>query len=101
MTSDSTETPDVHPGPSKGLLRLVKVLGLVMVLLFLALIGGIIWKATNKPKPAVPMPVTLDFTGADVQHIALDGKNLAITSAHEIIVIDIATGKAVLRLPLK
>ncbi len=101
MTSDSTETPSVHQGQSAGLLRLVKIMGVVLVLLFLGLIGGIIWKATHKPAPVLQAPLTLNFSGSDVKHMALDGNHLAITAEHEITVIDISTGKLLLKLPLK
>ncbi len=101
MTSDSTETPSVHQGQSAGLLRLVKIMGVILILLFLGLIGGIIWKATHRPSPVLQSPVSLNFAGKDVLHMALDGNRLAITAAHEIIVIDIPTGKALLQLPLK
>jgi hypothetical protein len=43
----------------------------------------------------------LEFSGADVKQTVLDGNHLAITAAHEIIVIDIGTGQALLRIPLK
>jgi hypothetical protein len=98
MTSDSTETPSVHPGPSKSLLRLVKVLGLVMALLFLALIGGIIWKATHKPAPDVRDVVfDLGVDPASIRHLAVDGNTLAIATEREILVIDVAKRKIIMR----
>jgi hypothetical protein len=98
MTSDSTELPPVHPGPPPGLLRLVKVLGAIMVLLFLALIVGIIWKATNRTVP-VEAPVVVDFgiDPASIRHLSLDGGQLAITTDKEVLVIDVKSRKVILR----
>jgi hypothetical protein len=98
MASDSTEPTSVHPGPPPGLLRLVKVLGAIMVLLFLVLIAGIIWKATNRAVP-VETPVTIDLgiDPASIRHLALDGGQLAITTDKEVLVIDVKTRKVLLR----
>jgi hypothetical protein len=99
MTSDSTELPPVHPGPSPGLLRLVKVLGAIMLLLFLALIAGIIWKATHKPLPPTPASVELDLglNPATIRHMTLEGGQLAIATDTEILVIDVKTRQVILR----
>ena len=98
MTSDSTETPPVHPGPSKGLLRLVKILGVVMVLLFLALIGGIIWKATHRAPFAVrEVVLELGVDPAAIRHLALDGNNLAIATDRELLVVDVGKRKVIMR----
>ena len=100
MNSDSTDTTTVYPGPSKSLLRLVKFLGLVMVLLFLALIAGIIWKATHKPAPEVKQVVfDLGIDPASIRHLTLDGNNLAIATDREVLVIDIAKRSVILRTP--
>ena len=100
MASDSTGEGTVHPGPSKGLIWLVKALGIILVLLFLALIGGIIWKATHKAPPAlVVVDVILDLgiDPASVRHMAIDGNYLALTTDQEILVIEIAKRKVTLR----
>jgi hypothetical protein len=86
----------------KGLLRLVYILGIVLVLLFLALIGGIIWKA-NKPKPiAKPedYAISLGLKAADVKNVALDSGQVLITTGQEIIVLDVTKKKILLREPL-
>jgi hypothetical protein len=97
--SDSTETQPVHPGPPPGLLRLVKVLGVVMILLFLALIGGIIWKATHRPPPppAADVVVPLGVDPASVRHMQLDGDTMALVTDTEIMVIDLKQRKVTLR----
>jgi hypothetical protein len=99
MLSDSTGEAPVHPGPPKGLLRLVKSLGVVMVLLFLALISGIIWKATHKsPPPAVAdVVMELGIDPASIRHMALDGGNLAIATDKVVLVIDMKQRKVILR----
>jgi hypothetical protein len=99
MTSDSTETPAVHPEPSPGLVRLVKVLGVVMVLLFLALIGGIIWKATHKapPPPIADVVMDLGIDPGSIKQMALDGDTLALSTDKELVVIDLKRRKVTLR----
>jgi hypothetical protein len=99
MTSDSTEMPPVHPGPPPGLLRLVKILGAVMILLFVILIGGIIWKATHKapPPPAADVVVELGIDPASIRHMTMEGGNLAIATDKEIIIVDLKQRKVTLR----
>ena len=99
MSSDSTETQPVHPGPPPGLLRLVKVLGAVMVLLFVVLIGGIIWKATNRPPPppAADVVVDLGIDPSSIRHLSLEGGLLAISTDKELLVIDIKSRKVTFR----
>jgi hypothetical protein len=99
MASDSTETPPVHQGPSLALLRLVKIMGVILVLLFLGLIGGIIWKATNKPStpPVTDIVIDLGIDPASIRLMALDGNTLAITTDKDILVIDVAKRKVILR----
>jgi hypothetical protein len=99
MASDSTETPPVHQGPSKALLRLVKIMGVVLVLLFLGLIGGIIWKATHKPPTPSVTDVVVDLAidPANIRLMALDGNMLAITTDKDLVVIDLAKRKVILR----
>ncbi len=99
MASDSTETPPVHQGPSLALLRLVKIMGVVLVLLFLGLIGGIIWKATHKPPapPETDIVIDLGIDPASIRLMAMDGNTLAITTDKDILVIDVAKRKVILR----
>ena len=98
MRSDSTDTPPVHQGPSLALLRLVKIMGVVLVLLFLGLIGGIIWKATHKaPAPVTDVVMDLGIDPASIKHLAVDGNTLAIATDREIVVIDVAKRKIIMR----
>jgi hypothetical protein len=97
MTSDSTEMPPVHPGPSKALLRLVKILGVIMLLLFLGLIGGIIWKATHKAPDVKDVIFELAIDPASIRHLALDGSTLAIATDRELLVVDVTKKKVLIR----
>lgn len=99
MSSDSTGDTPVYPGPPKGLLMLVKVLGIILVLLFLGLIAGIIYKATNKapPAPVADVVMELGVDPAAIRHMALNGNTLALTTDREIVVVDVAKRKVLLR----
>ena len=99
MASDSTGEAPIHPEAPKGLLRLVKTLGVVMLLLFVALIGGIIWKATHKapPPPVADVVMDLGIDPASIRHMALEGGNLAIATDKELMVIDVRQRKISLR----
>jgi hypothetical protein len=84
----------------KKLLRLVYIMGVVFALLFLGLIGGLIWKAM---KPKAPPPVVqtvqdLGITPADVRLMELDGDRLALTTSKELVVIDLKTKTVLIRL---
>jgi hypothetical protein len=98
---DMTRPDDIEPasGPpgltpaARTLLRVVYIMGIILVLLFLTLVGGIIWKSTRKaePKPETP-PAALNLglpVGSAVQSTVIDGDRLVITAGREIIVIDV------------
>ncbi len=75
------------------MLRVVYIMGIILVLLFLTLVGGIIWKATRpaEPKP-VAAPAVLDLglpAGTAVQSTVIDGDRLVITAGREVSVIDV------------
>jgi hypothetical protein len=83
---------------------LVYIMGGLLVLMFLATMFGLAWKLKHRwtdPPPPPPPALNLNFSGEDVKHMALDGNRLAITAAHEIVVVDVTTGQAILRIPLK
>ena len=81
------------PASARTLLRVVYIMGIILVLLFLLLIGGIIWKATNRtaaPVPAVPPVVSLGLPGdTAIQSMIMDGDRLALNTGHEVIVVDL------------
>ena len=91
QAGDATSTE--LPPATRRLLRLVYIMGVVLVLLFVALIVGIIWKANHKapPKPEPP-PQTLNLglpANADIRTTALDGDRLVINTGREVIVVDV------------
>jgi hypothetical protein len=88
--------------PSRGLLRLVYIMGFVLLLLFLALIGGLIWKASKRS--ALPLPTVeldLQLNGATVKAAVLDGGQMLVTTEQELIVVDVAKKKVILRTKAK
>jgi hypothetical protein len=96
----TVEKPVEKDAP-KWLLRLVYIMGGVLVLLFIGVIVGLFFKLRKPPAPIiVPPPLQLNFSGADVKLMALDGNRLAITAPHDIFVFDVPSGKLILRLPL-
>ncbi len=102
MTNDNTPETFEPTASQKKLLRVVYVMGLLLVLLFLALIGGIIWKAT-KPRPAATpeiLSMGLGLKAGDIKAVDVDGGTLAITTSGELIVIDAGRRKILLREPL-
>lgn len=92
LQQDQQAAPEI-PASAKTLLRVVYIMGIILVLLFLLLIGGIIWKATNKasaPVNAAPPVTDLGLPpGTAVQSMILDGDRLAVNTGSEVIVIDI------------
>lgn len=77
-------------------------MGIILVLLFLLLIGGIIWKAMNKsPAPVNAAAPTTDLglpSGTSVQSLQLDGDRLVLNVGTEVIVIDIRKNVIVSRI---
>lgn len=90
------------PASARRMLRVVYIMGVVLVLLFLALVATIIWKANHKSAPqAEPPPKTLTLglpQGTEIRSASLDGDRLVITTASEVIVVDIRRNAIVSRL---
>ena len=81
------------PPAARRLLRAVYIMGIILVLLFLTLVGGIIWKSTRKaePKPDVP-PAAISLglpQGAEIRDAQVDGDRLVLNTGSEVIVIDL------------
>ena len=89
------------PPSARRMLRVVYIMGIILVLLFLALIATIIWKANHKPAPAPVAPVqTLGLglpQGADIRSASLDGDRLVVTTATEVIVVDLKKNAVISR----
>ena len=85
--------PVAPPALAKLLLRVVYIMGIILVLLFMILVGGIIWKSMKKGEPvAPPVAAALDLAlpaGTSVQAMELDNDRLAVNTGAEIIIIDI------------
>jgi hypothetical protein len=100
MINAANENEKYEPtAQQKKLLRLVYIMGVVFALLFLGLIGGLIWKAA-KPKAPAAAPLILDTLGispTDIRLMALDGDRLALTTSTELVVIDLKSKSVVLR----
>ncbi|WP_373506231.1 hypothetical protein [Aestuariivirga sp.] len=106
-TADLQQDNDTSAGvpPSaRVLLRVVYIMGIVLVLLFLTLVGGIIWKSTRKADPkAVAPPAALNLglaSGTAVQPAQIDGDRLVITTSTEIIVVDIRKNAVISRIAI-
>ncbi len=90
------------PASARRLLRLVYIMGVILVLLFVILVAAIIWKANHKapPRPEAP-PQTIDLglpAGANIQSAALDGDRLVITTARQVIVVDVRKNAVISRI---
>jgi hypothetical protein len=81
------------PPSARILLRVVYIMGIILVLLFLTLVGGIIWKSARKsdPKPILqPAELNLGLPqGADIRAAEIDGDRLVLNTGREVIVIDL------------
>jgi hypothetical protein len=86
--------------PPKWLRKLVYIMGIILLLLFFALVAGIIYKAKNKPPVVVTetqelgvgLPPDEKFVGA-----VTNGERLTITTGRTVYVIDVASKRVVLR----
>lgn len=90
------------PPSAKRMLRVVYIMGVILVLLFLTLIGAIIWKAARKPAvPAVVPASALSLglpQGTDLRETQLDGDRLVINTGREVIVIDLRKNAVISRI---
>lgn len=99
--TDPAAPGNTQPAPPRALLRLVYIMGIVLVLLFLLLIGGLVWKAqTRKPAPApADIAAELGIDPARIRLMDLDGNLLALTTDTELVVVDVIKQRILLRLP--
>jgi hypothetical protein len=99
------QTPVAVPPSAKLIIAVVYIMSGLLVLMFLALVGGVIWKIVNKtPKEIAGPPPVIDLAlpvDARVEAIALDGDKLAVNTGSEIIVIDIRKNAVVARIAVK
>ena len=107
VMTDMDELPQIESGPvavppsAKLMLRVVYIMGIVLVLLFMVLVGAIIWKATHKAEVKAVPPAQIDLglpAGTAVQSMALDGDRLAINTGAEIIIVDVRKNEVISRI---
>ncbi len=90
------------PPATRMLLRTVYIMGVVLVLLFIAVVAGLIWKSTKKgePKPEAAAPALLNLglsAGTDIRSAEADGDRLVINTGREVIVIDLRKNAILMR----
>ena len=77
-------------------------MGVVLVLLFLMLVGGIIWKSTRKEEPKAPVAPPVISLGlpadAEIRSTQIDGDRLVINTGRDVIVIDLRKNAIVSRI---
>ncbi|MFT3987699.1 DUF6476 family protein [Aestuariivirga sp.] len=102
--TDNPQTAGLPPG-ARMLLRAVYIMGVILVLLVLALIIGIVWKASHvSEKAPTPAEAAINLglpAGESVSQVALDGDRLAVTTSNQIIIVDIRKNQIISRLKLK
>ncbi|MGQ0484471.1 MAG: hypothetical protein ACT4SY_03845 [Hyphomicrobiales bacterium] len=109
MTDSGTpaETPPEPQAPQPGLKFLeaaVYIMGGVLVLMFVALIGGIAWKIATRGETPVPETKLIELglpPETKVNQLALDGDRMAIGTGEEIIVVDVRKGTVISRIKLR
>ncbi len=100
----STADAGALPPSAKLLLRVVYIMGIVLMLLFVVLVGGIIYKSTKKPDPSIavaPPVIDLGLTaGQAMKSMSLDGDRLAVDLGTEIVIVDLKKNTVSARIPL-
>ena len=95
QNSNMGEAPPVN----RFLVWAVYVMGVIFVLMFLGLIGGIIYKIKNRV--AVPEGTGLVElglpAGASVREATLTGDRLTINTGTEVFIVEVSTRKVLLR----
>lgn len=98
---DQTQIAGETPPVNKFLLRLVTWLGVILLLLFFALVGGIIYKSANKPKPSQnPADVLLGIglpPNEKFESVVLSGDRLTVNTGSQIYVIDVPARRVLLK----
>lgn len=111
----ATAIPPMYTPSQMRLLKIaVIVMGVILLLGFVAVIGRIVWLVNSAPKPAAgaaltsgalvaPGPLTLP-KGAIVRHIALSGSRLAVhyesPEGSGIRIVDLVPGGQAVTLPI-
>jgi hypothetical protein len=95
QNSNASEVPPVN----RFLVFAVYFMGAVLVLLFLGLIGGIIYKIKNRvTAPESTGLVELGLpAGAQVREASLTGDKLTINTGTEVFIVEVSSRKVLLR----
>jgi hypothetical protein len=102
MTIENENVQEVPAGPPRALLYTVYIMGVVLVLLFLGVVAGLIWKAKSRANvPPLSQAVDLGLSQSQVRQMVFDGGRLALTTDSELVVIDISSRSVVLRTPIR
>ena len=103
--SQEQPPPVAVPPSARLIIGAVYIMSGLLVLMFLALVGGVIWKVTHKATKAEMGPpelIDLDLpAGASVQSMDLDGDRIAINTGSEIVVIDLRKNAVISRIATK
>jgi hypothetical protein len=87
------------PPVNRFLVALVYGMGVLLVLMFLGLIGGIVWKF--KQRAALPQTTDNVALGlpaaAQIRDAHLTGDKLTINTGTEVFVVEVSTGRILLR----
>jgi hypothetical protein len=78
-------------------------MGGLLVLMFVGLIGGIVWKVAHRSPPPPVETQTLDLSlaeGTPIRSTEIDGDRLVIATDREIIVIDVKRNAVLSRIVL-
>ena len=102
MTSDMASDTELQdsgtgvaavPPQARLLLRTVYIMGIVLVLLLIALVAGIVWKAAHRAPAAMPAaPAAFDLgLPADeaIVAVAASGDRLVVTTSRGIVIVDL------------
>jgi hypothetical protein len=98
----ASEAPAEQPG-LRFLEMAVYIMGGLLVLMFIGLVVGIAWKITHKPVPQSPATWELNLglsSGESVTSVQVDGDRLVVTTANQIIVLDVKQNAVLSRISL-
>ena len=104
------ETGETPPQPGLRFLEMtVYIMGGLLVIMLVALLGGIAWKVTRGKAPEEPAKASLveivTPAGATITDVTMDGNTMAVHvvagAAHEVVVVDTKKGAIISRVRLK
>jgi hypothetical protein len=104
---DQLQTPPPDGEPAQPGLKFLEtsvyIMGGLLVVMFIVLVGGIVWKVKNRGEPPIEAPKIFGAgiaPGTQIDSVALDGDRLAIKTADEVVVVDVKKGTVISRIRL-